>query len=142
MRSFTTEPYGYPIVKVTATASSAQPGMGPEKTVDGSGQARKVPLARFPLKATIVRTAAPRVDGSAFLTAKAVNETGFPLLSGAAGVYVGDEFAGRATLPATPAGGELELAFGADPRVTWLDVTDLSAAQTVDAARELLESHA
>ncbi len=35
--SFTTEPYGYPIVKVTATASSAQPSMGPEKTVDGSG---------------------------------------------------------------------------------------------------------
>ncbi len=35
--SFTTEPYGYPIAKVTATASSAQPSMGPEKTVDGSG---------------------------------------------------------------------------------------------------------
>ncbi len=87
------------------------------ETVDGSGQARKVPLARFPLKATIVRTAAPRVDASAFLTAKAVNETGFPLLAGMAGVYVGDEFAGRAPLPATPAGGELELAVGADGRV-------------------------
>jgi uncharacterized protein (TIGR02231 family) len=87
------------------------------ETVDGSGQARKVPLARFPLKATIVRTAAPRVDASAFLTAKAVNETGFPLLAGMAGVYVGDEFAGRAPLPATPAGGELELAFGSDGRV-------------------------
>jgi hypothetical protein len=35
--SFTAEPYGYPIVKVTATASNYQPGMGPEKTVDGSG---------------------------------------------------------------------------------------------------------
>ncbi len=87
------------------------------ETVDGSGQARKVPLARFPLKAAIVRTAAPRVDGSAFLTAKAVNETGFPLLAGMAGVYVGDEFAGRAPLPATPPGGEVELAFGADGRV-------------------------
>jgi hypothetical protein len=31
------EPYGYPITKVTATASSAQNGMGPEKTIDGSG---------------------------------------------------------------------------------------------------------
>ena len=87
------------------------------ETVDGSGQARKVPLARFPLKAQIVRTAAPRVDASAFLTAKAVNETGFPLLAGMAGVYVGDEFAGRAPLPATPPGGEIELAFGADDRV-------------------------
>jgi len=35
--SFTAEPYGYPIKGVTATASSAQPSMGPEKTVDGSG---------------------------------------------------------------------------------------------------------
>jgi uncharacterized protein (TIGR02231 family) len=87
------------------------------ETVDGSGQARKVPLARFPLKATIVRTAAPRVEASAFLTAKATNETGFPLLAGMAGVYVGDEFVGRAPIPATPPGGELELAFGADDRV-------------------------
>ena len=87
------------------------------ESVDGSGQARKVPLARFPLQATIVRTAAPRVDASAFLTAKAVNETGFPLLPGMAGVWVGEEFAGRAPVAATPPGGELELAFGADPRV-------------------------
>jgi uncharacterized protein (TIGR02231 family) len=87
------------------------------ESVDGSGQARKVPLARFPLQARIVRTAAPRVDASAFLTAKAVNDTGFPLLPGMAGVWVGDEFAGRAPIAATPPGGELELAFGADPRV-------------------------
>jgi uncharacterized protein (TIGR02231 family) len=87
------------------------------ESVDGSGQARKVPLARFPMKAQIVRVAAPRVEGAAFLTAKAVNETGFPLLPGAVGVYVGDEFAGRTALPATPPGGQLELAFGADDRV-------------------------
>jgi regulation of enolase protein 1 (concanavalin A-like superfamily) len=36
--SFTAEPYGYPITKITATASSTQGGMGgPEKTIDGSG---------------------------------------------------------------------------------------------------------
>ncbi len=35
--SFTVESYGYPIKNVTATASSAQEGMGPERTVDGSG---------------------------------------------------------------------------------------------------------
>jgi uncharacterized protein (TIGR02231 family) len=87
------------------------------ESVDGSGQARRVSLARFPLKAEVVRTAAPRVEPAAFLTAKASNETGFPLLAGVAGVYVGDQFAGRAPLPFTPAGGELELAFGADERV-------------------------
>jgi uncharacterized protein (TIGR02231 family) len=87
------------------------------ETVDGSGQARKVALARFPLKGTVVRTAAPRVEAAAFLTAKAINETGIPLLPGTVGVYLGDEFVGRAALPATPPGGELELAFGADERV-------------------------
>jgi hypothetical protein len=35
--SFTVEPLGYPIMNVTATASSSQPGMGPENTVNGSG---------------------------------------------------------------------------------------------------------
>ncbi len=35
--SFTAEPYAYPITKVTATASSSQPGMTPDKTVSGSG---------------------------------------------------------------------------------------------------------
>ena len=35
--NFTTEAYAYPIAKVRATASSWQPGWGPEKTIDGSG---------------------------------------------------------------------------------------------------------
>ncbi|MGE5296887.1 MAG: LamG-like jellyroll fold domain-containing protein, partial [Solirubrobacterales bacterium] len=35
--SFTTEPYGFPIANVTATASSAQVGMGPENTINGAG---------------------------------------------------------------------------------------------------------
>ncbi len=35
--NFTVEPYGYPAKPVRATASSSQFGMGPEKTIDGSG---------------------------------------------------------------------------------------------------------
>jgi len=35
--SFTAEPFSYPVTPVAATASSAQPGMGPENTVNGSG---------------------------------------------------------------------------------------------------------
>lgn len=87
------------------------------ETVDGSGRARSVALSKFPLKAKIARVTAPRVEPAVFLTARAVNETGLPLLGGMAGVYVGEEFVGRAPLPATPPGGELELAFGADDRV-------------------------
>ncbi len=35
--SFIVEPYAYPIKPIKATASSTQAGMGPEKTIDGSG---------------------------------------------------------------------------------------------------------
>ncbi len=35
--SFTVEPFAYAVTPVAATASSAQPGMGPENTVNGSG---------------------------------------------------------------------------------------------------------
>jgi len=35
--SFTVEPFSYPITKITATASSSQADMGPEKTIDGLG---------------------------------------------------------------------------------------------------------
>lgn len=35
--SFTVEPFAYPITPIAATASSVQPGFGPEKTINGSG---------------------------------------------------------------------------------------------------------
>ena len=35
--SFTAEPYGCPVKPVTATASTSQPNMGPENTINGSG---------------------------------------------------------------------------------------------------------
>jgi hypothetical protein len=35
--SFTVEPYAYPVRNIKATASSGQPGMGPENTINGSG---------------------------------------------------------------------------------------------------------
>lgn len=115
------EPESYALEAPTATAEQgllAATFTTPRReTVDGSGRARSVALNRFPLKAKIARVTAPRVEPAVFLTAKAVNETGLPLLGGMAGVYVGDEFVGRAPLPATPPGGEVELAFGADERV-------------------------
>ena len=87
------------------------------ESVDGAGQARRIPLARFPLHGEVTRTAAPRLERAAFLTVKALNETGVPLLGGPASVYVGDRFIGRAQVPSTPAGGEVKMAFGADDRI-------------------------
>jgi uncharacterized protein (TIGR02231 family) len=87
------------------------------ETVDGAGRARTISLARYALKAEVTRAAAPRADPAAYLTATLQNDTGVPLLPGLARVSVGDEFVGRAPLAATPPGGELKLAFGADGRI-------------------------
>jgi uncharacterized protein (TIGR02231 family) len=87
------------------------------ETVDGAGRSRTVPLARHALKAVVTRTASPRGDATAYLTATLMNETGVPFLPGQARISLGDEFVGRAPLAATPPGGELKLAFGADPRL-------------------------
>jgi len=87
------------------------------ESVDGAGRARSISLARYALKAAVTRTSAARVDPAAYLTATLQNDTGVPLLPGLARVTVGDEFVGRAPLTATPPGGELKLAFGADARV-------------------------
>ncbi len=87
------------------------------ESVDGAGRARKVYLAAFALQAELSRVAAPRADPSAYLAAKAVNETGATLLPGPAAVFLGDELVGRAALPLVPPGGEVKLAFGADDRI-------------------------
>jgi uncharacterized protein (TIGR02231 family) len=87
------------------------------ETVDGAGRSRTVPLARHTLKAAVTRTSSPRGDPTAFLTATLVNDTGVPFLPGLARISMGDEFVGRAPLAATPPGGELKLAFGADSRL-------------------------
>ena len=122
-RPMAMEEYEEPVQMATPQASVEQGLLAAtfttprRETVDGSGKARSVALSRFPLKAKIARVTAPRVEPAVFLIAKAVNETGLPLLAGQAGVYVGEEFVGRSPLPATPAGGEIELAFGADGRV-------------------------
>ncbi len=86
-------------------------------SVDGAGRARKVFLAGFTLQAEMSRVAAPRVDPSAYLAARAVNGTGAMLLAGPASVFLGDELVGGTALPLTPPGGEVKLAFGADDRV-------------------------
>lgn len=106
-----------PVARVEAGLLAATFVAPRRETLDGAGHPRKIALARFPLAAEVTRTTAPRAEAAAFLTARAVNETGFPLLPGEVGVYVGDEFAGKAALPFTPAGGDLSLAFGRDDRV-------------------------
>lgn len=88
------------------------------ESVEGTGKARKAFLASFPLTTEMIRSTAPVLEQQVFLSAKGKNTTALAVLSGSANVFLDDEFLGRVTLPNTPVGGELKLAFGADDRVT------------------------
>ena len=60
---------------------------------------------------------APALEKTAYLTAKAVNESGAPLLAGPIELFVEGEFVGRSRIEAVPEGDEIELAFGPDERI-------------------------
>jgi uncharacterized protein (TIGR02231 family) len=111
------QPLAAPPAEITSGLLAATFTAPRRESVDGAGRGRTVALARWTLKAAVGRTAAPRIDPAAYLTATIQNETGVPLLPGLARVSLGDEYVGRAPLALTPPGGELKLAFGADGRV-------------------------
>ena len=86
-------------------------------TIPSTGEGRKSFLASNPVEAALRRVAAPAVDERAWLTAKGRNETGAPLLAGPVELFVEGAFVGRTNIGDVPEGGELELSFGADPRI-------------------------
>jgi uncharacterized protein (TIGR02231 family) len=106
-----------PAAEMNAQLLSASFTSPRRESVDGVGKARKAFLATFPLQAELSRTVAPRLQEQAFLTTRAVNENGAPLLAGQASIFLGEEFMGRTQLSTTPVGGEIKLAFGADDRI-------------------------
>lgn len=87
------------------------------ETIEGAGKPRKALLAIFPLKAELVRLSAPSIDQQVYLTAKAVNDAGVPIMAGAVNAFLGDEFLGRSSFGHIPLGDEVKLAFGADERI-------------------------
>jgi uncharacterized protein (TIGR02231 family) len=96
------------LLAVTYTSPSRE-------TVDGKGTPRKAFLGPFKLKAELTRIAAPSIDETVFLAAKATNETGVTLLAGAVNLFLGDEFVGKTGL--APEGNDVKLAFGPDGRI-------------------------
>jgi len=86
-------------------------------SIPSTGERRRSFLASWKLDASLRRVAVPTLDPRAWITAKSKNDTGAPLLPGPVELFVEGAFVGRTQMTEIPEGGELELAFGADPRI-------------------------
>lgn len=75
------------------------------------------------LQAETENRAVPRWDDTAFLVATSQNDSGEPILPGAARFYRDGALVGEGHLPLIPAGGETELGFGAldHLQLVWID---------------------
>lgn len=79
---------------------------------------RRTRVASIDAKPTFTLVARPLVESDVYMRARLVNESNYTLLPGQARVYLGSDSVGTASLGEIPVGGELELWFGKEPRVT------------------------
>ena len=79
---------------------------------------RKTRVANITAAPKYTLVTRPLVDADVYLRARFLNESGFLLLLGNARMYLGADSIGQTVLTETPVGGEVELWFGKEPRVT------------------------
>lgn len=79
---------------------------------------RRTRVATIDAKPNFNLVAQPLVDGDVYLRARFVNESPYILLAGRARMYLGSDSIGSASIGEIPVGGELDLWFGKEPRVT------------------------
>jgi len=79
---------------------------------------RRTRVATLDAKPSFTLVAQPLVESDVYLRARFRNESAYMLLPGEARMYLGADSIGRTQLNETPVGGEVELWFGKEPRVT------------------------
>ncbi|MEM9437246.1 MAG: DUF4139 domain-containing protein [Pseudomonadota bacterium] len=93
-------------------------------TVLPDGEGAQVALTSLVFEAERYLAASPRFDDTAFVMADITNESGEPILPGAAFLYRGDALVGEGSLQLIPAGRETTLGFGPERDIA-LDVAFL-----------------
>jgi uncharacterized protein (TIGR02231 family) len=83
-------------------------------TVDNTGTAKKVRISTDEFDAKLQAIAVPRLDPTAYLTAKFTVKGDAPLLPGVVNLYRAGMFMGQGSLPLLSAGDEGKLGFGVD----------------------------
>ncbi len=113
-----------------ADAAPAAPAPEPERkfasfeatlpgthVLPGNGEKKSFTLARREQKTKVAWRAVPSSVEGAFLAADGKNETGLPVLSAPAALFLDDGFVGRGNLPDIPEGAEFKIGFGKDDSV-------------------------
>lgn len=83
----------------------------------GNGEKKSFTLARREQKAKVAWRSIPWIADGAFLSAEGKNESGLPVLSSPAGLFVEDAYAGKGRLQDIPEGAEFTIDFGKDDSV-------------------------
>jgi uncharacterized protein (TIGR02231 family) len=83
-------------------------------TVPSDGSAQKFPITSLALAANLEYATTPKLRTAAFLTAKVVNSSDYPLLAGPMNVFLDGTFVATSALDSVMGGEKFVLALGAD----------------------------
>ncbi len=103
---------------VEAGATSASFKIASASSVPSDNSPQKVPITSAKLAANLEYLTTPKRLTTAYLTAKVVNTSDFPLLTGAMNVFLDGTFVAASSLRTVMAGEKFELALGADEGIS------------------------
>lgn len=103
---------------IDTAATSASFKVSAPASVPSDNSPQKVPVATATLAANPEYLTTPKLQPAAFLTAKAVNSSDFPLLAGALNVFLDGTFVATSTLRTVMPGEKFDLALGADEGIS------------------------
>jgi uncharacterized protein (TIGR02231 family) len=99
---------------IESAATSASFKVTAPANVPSDNSPQKVPITTAALTATLEYLTTPKLQATAFLTAKVFNTSEFPLLAGAMNVFLDGTFVATSQLRTVMVGEKFELALGAD----------------------------
>jgi uncharacterized protein (TIGR02231 family) len=103
---------------IEAGATSASFKIATTASVPSDNSPQKVPITSAQLAASPEYLTVPKRLASAFLTAKVVNSSAFPLLAGPMNVFLNGTFVATSSLRTVMAGEKFDLALGADEGIS------------------------
>jgi uncharacterized protein (TIGR02231 family) len=103
---------------IEAAATSASFKIATTASVPSDNSPQKVPITTAVLKAAPEYLTVPKRLATAYLTAKVVNSSDFPLLAGAMNVFLDGTFVATSSLRTVMSGEKFDLALGADEGIS------------------------
>ena len=103
---------------IDQAATSASFKIAVTSSVPSDNSPQKIPVTTAALAANPEYMTTPKLQAAAFLTAKAVNSSEFPLLAGAMNVFLDGTFVATSALRTVMPGEKFDLALGADEGIS------------------------